>query len=50
MDPAYTAQEILAAMKAWYKTQEGYTEADAEEATNWLVQTMEDKRAQPEPI
>jgi len=50
MEATFTKAEILAAMKAWYKDNPGYTEKDAEEAVDWIVQTMEDTRGQPEPI
>lgn len=50
MDPTYTKAEILAAFKTWYKDTEGYSDENAEEHVNWLVQTMEDARSQPEPV
>lgn len=44
MEPTYTKAEILSAFKTWYKDKEDYSDKDAEEHTDWLVQTMQDAR------
>lgn len=47
MEPAFTKPEILAAFKTWYKNIEDYSDKDAEEHADWLVQTMQDARQPP---
>jgi hypothetical protein len=43
MDPTYTAEQILAAFKTWYKDKENYSESDAVEAAAYIVQLMDER-------